>query len=139
MYTIRYALVEDKEFCLSLDQHLSLDDYIKKVKTQTIYILEVSEEPIGVLRYNLFWDNIPFLNLIYIDESKQSKGYGKLLVDTWEMKMKQLGYDFVMTSTQENESAKDFYKRLGYKVTGDFTLNLTTFKEPKELLFVKEI
>ena len=36
---------------------------------------------IGWLRFNLFWDNIPFLNMLYFLEEYRRKGYGKQLLD----------------------------------------------------------
>lgn len=32
---------------------------------------------IGWLRYSYFWDNIPFMNMLYINENYRNKGIGK--------------------------------------------------------------
>jgi GNAT superfamily N-acetyltransferase len=50
--------------------------------------LVLDKVPIGILRYNLFRDNIPFCKMIYIWQDFQRKGYGKILLNFWEEKMK---------------------------------------------------
>jgi len=45
------------------------------------------------------------------------------------------GYSVVLTSTQSNESAQHFYRRLGYRDAGGLLLP----EEPLEILFVKYI
>ena len=86
-----------------LDKHLTKEEYNKKVDDKRGYVLLKEDIPIGVLRYNLFWDNIPFCTLIYIDLNYQHNGYGKYLMENWERDMKSLGYGMVMTSTQVDE------------------------------------
>ena len=65
----------------------------------------------------------------------QNKGYGKALVVFWENNMKLLGYNMLLTSTQDNETAKYFYEKLGYKVVGEFMLP----KDSLELIYCKEL
>ncbi len=85
---IRSATIDDKEFWFSLDKHISYEEYIKKINLNECYILFADNMPSGILRYNLFWDNTPFCNLLYIKESLQRKGLGRLLMDYFETKMK---------------------------------------------------
>ena len=92
---------------------------------------------LGVMRYNLFMDNIPFLTLIYIEEAHQGKGYGKQALLYWESEMFGLGYRMVMTSTQVDEEAQHFYRKLGYIDRGSLFLDNTPIKQPQELLMIK--
>lgn len=117
---IRIALEKDYEILKLYDCHVSGNELKKIIADQRIYILELNGEFIGWLRYNLFWDNTPFMNMLFILEEHQGKGYGRKLVKYWEEKMRLQKYDTLMTSTQEKESAKYFYEKMGYKNIGKF-------------------
>ncbi len=87
------------------------------------------------MRFNLFWDNIPFMNLLFILEEQRGKGYGKKMVEFWEHEMAKQGYKSVMTSTQSDEEAQLFYRRLGYADRGALVLP----DEPLEIIFYKNV
>ena len=55
----------DREFWMTLDRHLSETEFDRKVRDQMGYVLLCQGQPAGILRYNLFWDNTPFCNLLY--------------------------------------------------------------------------
>ncbi len=84
---------------------------------------------------NLFWDNTPFMNMLFVLETYRGIGIGKQLVTLWESEMKFLKYKLLMTSTLSNEHAQHFYRRLGYKDAGCLLLP----DEPLEIIFTKEI
>ena len=60
MFGIRYATESDKPFWYTLDEHLSVSEFALKVRDRRGYIISDSDNPIGIMRYNLFWDNTPF-------------------------------------------------------------------------------
>ena len=139
MIEIRYIHLDDKEFWFSLDKHLSEPEFNNKVRDNRGYILLDDNKPVGLLRYNLFWDNTPFCNLIYINNECQGKGFGKLLIEYWENDMKSQGYGMLLTSTQVDESAQHFYRKLGYKDCGGFVIDIKGYEQPMELFLVKSI
>lgn len=53
--------------------------------------------------------------------------------------MKAQGYGMLLTSTQADENAQHFYRRLGYKDCGGFVMDLPRYAQPMELFFIKEI
>lgn len=112
----------DKEFWFTLDKHLSVAEFDKKVRDKQGYILRVDDKPIGILRYNLFWDNTPFCTLLYVKKEYQKQGYGKALIDFWENEMLSLGYKLLLTSTQADEDAQHFYRKIGYSDCGGLIL-----------------
>jgi len=130
---IRFAKSDDYLWLKEHDEHIS-DNVLKvKIENKEIYVVEKNDKIIGWLRYNLFWDNIPFMNMIYVLDEYRKVGVGKNLVDFWEEKMKQKGYKNVLTSTQSNEEAQHFYRKLGYKEIGGFKY----FNDPYEIMFQK--
>lgn len=139
MTEIKYARGEDRDFWFTLDKHLPTGEWRGKVSRRECYILTENCTPAGILRYNLFWDNTPFCNLLYIDEPQRGKGFGRLLMERWEQDMKRLGYGIVMTSTQSDESAQHFYRRLGYADCGGFIIPVPGYEQPLEIIFVKSL
>ena len=136
---IKYVTKEDKEFWFQLDKHLPEAEFEKKVRDKQGYVIFEDGKPVGLLRYNLFWDNTPFCNMLFIDASKQKKGYGKALMQFWEEDMKSQGYGMVMTSTQVDEDAQHFYRKIGYKECGGFTLDIPGYEQPMEMIMSKPL
>ncbi len=139
MIKIRYVEMADKPFWYQLDKHLSEAEFENKVKTQRGYVLLKNDVPVGLLRYNLFWDNVPFCTMLFIDEKVQGRGYGKMLMNYWEEDMKTQKYGMLLTSTQVDETAQHFYRKLGYKDCGGLILDIPRYTQPMEMFFVKEI
>ena len=137
MIEIRYVENKDKDFWYSLDKHLPEDEFKKKVRDKQGYVLLDDNVALGLLRYNLFWDNTPFCTLLFIDSSKQNQGYGRKLMEYWENDMKNQGYGMVMTSTQVDEEAQHFYRKLGYKDCGGFTVDIPGYEQPMEMFMDK--
>ena len=137
--SIRFVTLEDVPFWYSLDQHLPEREFEKKVRDHQGYVLCVDEKPVGVLRYNLFWDNTPFCTLLYIDENHRKQGCGRCLMEHWEQDMRKQGYGMVLTSTQVDEEAQHFYRKLGYKDCGGFTVDVPGYEQPMELFLIKQI
>ena len=133
MFSIRYVSKDDKSFWFSLDRHMCENELELKIRDNRGYVICDGDKPIGVMRYNLFWDNTPFLNLIELEKSYQGKGFGKQAMEYWENEMCGLGYETVMTSTLSDEQAQFFYRKIGYKDSGCLLLK----NESLEILFVK--
>jgi GNAT superfamily N-acetyltransferase len=137
MFEVRYVTESDKAFWFTLDEHFNESEFYLKIRDRRGYIISVESKPIGIMRYNLIWDNTPFLTLIYIDDAFHSKGYGRQAMLFWEKEMWELGYKMVMTSTQVDEQAQHFYRKLGYKERGGIFLDNTPFEQPQEMFMIK--
>ena len=136
---IRYVELKDKPEWYKLDRHLPESGFEGKVRNRHGYVLLDGEKIIGVLRYNLFWDNTPFCTLLFIDEKYRGRGCGKLLMEHWESDMKSQGYGMLMTSTQVDEEAQHFYRKLGYKDCGGFVVDVPGYEQPMEMIMIKAI
>ncbi|MCI8590662.1 MAG: GNAT family N-acetyltransferase [Clostridiales bacterium] len=139
MLSIRYVQEEDQSFWFSLDPHLSKEEFLWKVAQKRGYVLLDDQMPVGLLRYHLFWDQIPFCTLLYIEQAKQKRGYGRMLMAFWEQEMKERGHQMVMTSTRTDEEAQHFYRKLGYQEAGGLILTVSAYAQPMELFFVKAL
>lgn len=139
MICVRHMEISDKAFWYSLDRHLPEREFENKVSLKQGYVLLKDEKPIGLLRYNLFWDNTPFCTMLYVALDYQGQGFGKALMRHWEEEMRQFGYGMVMTSTQVDENAQHFYRKLGYKDSGCLVIDIPKYAQPMEMFLIKEI
>ena len=132
---IRYAKADELEMIAEYDDHLSKEELKNAIAMKRIILLFIDGECEGWLRFNLFWDNIPFMNLLYLSEDQRGKGYGTKMVEFWEREMAEQGFGFVLTSTQSDEEAQFFYRKLGYTDRGALVLP----DEPLEIIFYKNV
>ena len=137
MFKMRYVSEHDRLFWFTLDAHLSEPEFELKIRDKRGYIISEGCKPIGIMRYNLFWDNIPFLTLIQLKEAYCGKGFGKQAMLHWEREMRALGYTMLMTSTRVDEEAQHFYRALGYKDRGVICLENTPMEQPQEMFMIK--
>lgn len=134
--TIRYAEQRDKSFLLENDQHLLDSKSEEKIAMNEIILaLDENNQPLGWLRFNYFWDEIPFMNMLMVVSQYRGKGLGHKIVTFWEEAMRNRGHNLVMTSTLSNENAQHFYRKLGYKDSGSLLLE----QEPLEIIFTKKL
>ena len=71
---IRYAKPDDIEMISEYDEHVSKEELRNVIAMKRIILLFIGGQFEGWLRFNLFWDNIPFMNLLFILEEQRGKG-----------------------------------------------------------------
>ena len=133
--TIRPANLSDLAVLVQHDHHISPEELAQLIHLSRISVAEEDGTFLGWLRWNLFWDNTPFMNLLFLLEDFRGKGFGKAMVACWEEEMRRSGYHIVMTSTASDEYAQHFYRKLGYTAIGGFALP----GDPYELILSKEL
>ena len=96
---------------------------------------ELAGEIVGWLRWNHFWDEIPFMNMLHVAARLRGRSIGTSLVLAWENRMRELGCARVLTSTLSDETAQHFYRKLGYVDSGALLLP----GEALEIIFSKSL
>ncbi len=137
MGEIRFVEDKDKAEWYKFDKHLCEVVFEDKVRTRQGYVYIQDGKVVGILRYNLFWDNTPFCTLLFVDSESRGKGIGRDLMAHWEEDMKRAGYGMVMTSTQVDEDAQHFYRKLGYIDAGGFVVDVPGYEQPMEMIMIK--
>ena len=117
------------------NKHISETELRNAITQKHILIAETNGKTVGWLRYNYFWDNTPFINMLFILSEYRGNRYGMNLISYWEEQMTRLSFHAVMTSTQASECAQHFYHKLGYNTIGGFLMG----NEPYELILSKEL
>ena len=132
---IKYANENDIEIISKYDKYISKEELANIIKLKRVIVMYEDDKFVGWLRYNLFWDNTPFMNILYLLDNERGKGNGSRLVIFWENEMKQKNYEFVLTSTQSNEEAQFFYRKIGYVDSGALLFP----NEPLEIILYKKL
>ena len=145
---IEIAQSKDEPKIAKLDYHIPPSRLGECIRSGQVYVLKddsiknggqnhrLKDPVVGVLRYSLFWQTIPFLDLLYLDAAYRRQSFGTQMMHDWETEMKKRGYKYVMTSTQADESAWQFYEKLGYHKVGGF---LPPEQEAEELIYLKQL
>ena len=145
---IELAEESEKQKIAKLDPHVPLLRLGECILNGQVYVLKdgsnkngahnhcEKDSVVGVLRYSLFWQSIPFLDLLYIDAAYRNSGFGTQMIRKWEAVMAAGGYKYVMTSTQADEDAWKFYEKLGYRKVGGF---FPPEQEAEEWIYMKEL
>lgn len=124
------------EYIQEHDHHILENLILPKLLANEIYIIQDEKQNnIGWIRYSFFWDNTPFMNMLWIEDVHRNEGIGTKAVLFWENEMKKQGFTLVMTSTLANEGAQHFYRKLGYRDSGCLILE----DEPLEILLTKKL
>lgn len=130
------AVEADYDYIRERDHHIPEHLILRKIQANEVYILKnETGDSVGWMRFGYFWDNTPFMNMIWIDEPYRGHGTGRRVVLEWEQEMKREGFKTVMTSTLANEDAQHFYRKLGYRDAGCLLLP----DEPLEILLIKPL
>jgi ribosomal protein S18 acetylase RimI-like enzyme len=132
---IGHAEEKDIAGILAIDGHIGENTLRQKIGRNEVYVIREGDEIVGTLRYSLFWDNTPFMNMLKVKEACRNKGLGSSLVEFWEREMMRAKHACVMTSTRSDENAQHFYRKIGYADIGGFVLP----NEPLEIMLYKSI
>ena len=81
-------------------------------------VADVDRVAVGCLRWGLFWDEVPFMNLLWVVPERRGQGVGTALIEAWEKSQSAVGHTMVLTSTVSAERAQHLYRRLGYVDSG---------------------
>lgn len=130
---VQVATDADYEQLTQIDQHVTPDVISRKIAAGEILIVHADATCIGWLRYGYFWDNIPFMNMLVVQEPYRGQGIGTRLITAWEQRMRTRSYAEVLTSTLSNERSQFLYRKLGYQDCGALLLP----GEPLEILLRK--
>ena len=97
---IELAQSKDKPKIAKLDCHIPPSHLGECIYNDQVYVLKddsiknggqnhrLKDPVVGVLRYSLFWQTIPFLDLLYLDAAYRHQGFGTQMMNRWEETMK---------------------------------------------------
>ena len=80
---IDIARAADLGYLVRGDRHVPPGSLEQKVGRREILVMWHHDRRIGALRFGSFWDHIPFMNMLWVDDGLRGRGYedrGSLLM-----------------------------------------------------------
>jgi len=143
MFTITYATAQDAQFLEKVGMWppspLMEQEIEKKIRDKRCYIMRDGDKIVGLMRFNMIFEFVPFLTSFWLAESHRGKGYGSQAMKHWEDEMRSLGYKMIMVSTQVDESGQHFYRKMGYKDMGAITMDIPPYEQSLEMFMGKAL
>jgi ribosomal protein S18 acetylase RimI-like enzyme len=135
---IRYANDSDLPYLIQSDSLVTEETIKKKISDGQVIVCMKGETHLGCMRFGFGWDMFPFLNFIIVEKDIRRRGIGRELMGFWEQEMKAKGHQLVMTSTDVDEEAQHFYRKLGYRDSGGILFPQELFPgSAMELVLIK--
>ena len=69
---------------MSIDKHINDTGYNNLVYTKSGYVIWEKNQRTGIIVHCILWDNIPFMNFLFIKEEYRNKGLAKQAIIIWE-------------------------------------------------------
>ena len=131
---IRFATEKDIDYLTDYDGHVSKKMLVTKVENKQVIVAYINNEFAGFLRFGFFWDEIPFMNMLFVLEKFRQEGIATALVKYWVKEFED-SHTILLTSTLSDETSQHFYRKLSYQDIGGFVLP----GESMELILMKQV
>jgi ribosomal protein S18 acetylase RimI-like enzyme len=93
-----------------------------QIRDGRLLIIEHAGEPAGFIKFYVLWETLPLIEVIVVREELRKRGIGRAAVRSWEREMAGRSYERAIVSTQANELAQHFWRRIGYRDCGSLEL-----------------
>jgi ribosomal protein S18 acetylase RimI-like enzyme len=112
------------------------DDQLRaQVRDGRLRIIESAEGAVGFIKFYILWEVLPFIEVIIIREDCRGRGIGRAAIGEWEAEMSGRSFQRAIVSTQADETAQYFWRRIGYQDCGYLALP----GRPVELLLHRDL
>lgn len=116
---VRFAGPEVLEWCVVSDSQVTEQVIRHKIVNDEIIIAELDGQPIGYLRLEYLWSNIPYIGVIFVIELYRMEGIGRKILAYLEDHLRSRGHDALFSSSQANEAEPQAWHRsVGFVESG---------------------
>ena len=119
---LRAATERDFAFLRALSACPDDEKLRAQIRDGRLRIIESAGEPVGFIKFYVLWELLPFIEVILVREDRRRRGIGRDAVRSWEREMAGRSFRRILTSTQADETAQEFWRRIGYRDCGSFML-----------------
>jgi GNAT superfamily N-acetyltransferase len=81
---IQHADLSDLVWLKKNDRHVSAAVLKSKIVSREVYVIREEGKIAGWLRYSLFWDEYPFINMLYLLDGYRGRGIGSVFLPPLE-------------------------------------------------------
>ena len=119
---VRFAGPEDLEWCVVEDDHVTEQVIRHKIINDEIIIAEVDGKPIGYLRLEYLWSQIPYIGVIFVEDDYQKEGVGRKILSFLEDYLRSQGHETLLSSSTANEpEPQAWHRAVGFVESGIIT------------------
>jgi ribosomal protein S18 acetylase RimI-like enzyme len=119
---LRAATERDFAFLRALSACPDDEKLRAQIRDGRLRIIESAGEPVGFIKFYVLWEMLPFIEVLVVREDRRRRGIGRDAVRSWEREMAGRSFRRVITSTQADETAQEFWRRIGYRDCGSLML-----------------
>ena len=130
---IRIATKEDLDQVKINELAIGAGVIENKIELGEVIVADDGGKITGILRFSWFWDFLPFINYIWVEEGFRHKHRASRMIRKLEEITVGKNHQTIMTSTQADDSAQNFYRKVGFEDAGGFTMHRQAF----ELIMIK--
>ena len=124
MAELTVATEADIQDIYAFDNEFLHERLAECIKENRVFVLRSRGGIFGVMRYNLFLESLPCLDVLILDSAYIKKGYVQKMMDYWEFRMRELGYGYVMITMFADQVEVYGPEMFSYQKMGDFSLPL---------------
>ena len=138
-WTVETASAQDLEWLLLSDEHIPQSTVRAKVSAGEYVVARTRSEPIGAMRFGLFWSAIPIVELIWVEEDHQREGVGSSLVRWLDDVARSKNCPIILSSSEDGETdAHAFHLGVGFRRAGVLE-DMGHFQGVAEVFFVRDV
>ncbi|HDN79435.1 MAG TPA: GNAT family N-acetyltransferase [Chloroflexi bacterium] len=116
---VRFAGLKDLEWCIREDSDVDPEVLRWKVEHQEIIIAEVDGQPVGYLRLEYLWSQVPYIGLIWVLPGYRRRGIGRAMLRFLEEFLRSKGHRVLYSSSQANEpEPQAWHRHVGFQECG---------------------
>lgn len=116
---VRFAGPEVLEWCVVEDVHVTEQIIRHKIINDEIIIAELDGQPIGYLRLEYLWSNVPYIGMVFVMDEYRNEGIGCKILAFLEDYLRSRGHDVLFSSSQANEpEPQAWHRSVGFVEAG---------------------
>ncbi|MHA3963798.1 MAG: GNAT family N-acetyltransferase [Candidatus Thorarchaeota archaeon SMTZ1-45] len=116
---VRFAGPEVLEWCVVEDVQVTEQIIRHKIINDEIIIAELDGQPIGYLRLEYLWSNIPYIGMVFVNDDYRIEGIGRKILAFLEDYLRSRGHDVLYSSSQVNEpESQAWHRSVGFVEAG---------------------
>jgi ribosomal protein S18 acetylase RimI-like enzyme len=131
---LRAASDTDVPFLSALSRVADAELWRAQIRDGRVLVIEHAGEAAGFIKFCVLWETLPFIEVIVVREDLRMCSIGRAAVRCWEHEMAKRALRLTLISTQSDESAQGFWRRIGYRDCGSLELP----GRPAELFMFRE-
>ena len=115
---VRMARTGDLRFIMQMC-HFTEDEVLRKIGENQIFLVTAENSPAGYLSIGFLWSTVPYIDMLWISETYQGKGFSRPLLGFVEDYLREREYPILYSSSTANEAEPQaWHRHMGFVECG---------------------